>query len=241
FHTIPVPLDLVWPEALRIPLACQGPCRPRQEHPQASLEVHADAESEEVTVGQCVVIATEEIGVREASGIGVLVHRVHADAHGLGTLVEQTIGAIAIDVVGEGDVRRQVHACENVAVVSQSTQTVAPGVSGYEAVVTIFRCIQTKDGVAAIAELTLALKSTHMGVADFTNQSYATGTQHLVDKVRKSSLDLSNFFTVVSAVLLTSKCRINKPRYQVGGIDLHRSVGSIADFSGPRSTGWQSG
>src|SRR5690606_18488322 len=211
FHTIPVPLDLVWPEALRIPLACQGPCRPRQEHPQASLEVHADAESEEVTVGQCVVIATEEIGVREASGIGVLVHRVHADAHGLGTLVEQTIGAIAIDVVGEGNVRRQVHACEDVAVISQGAQTVAPGVGGDEAIpavtgrrLNIVRFNTHRraiDSVSPITNIPFAFQSADVGIANLTHNRYTPGTQYLIEEMGEGRLDLGDFLAVVATII----------------------------------------
>src|SRR5690606_9486698 len=99
--------------------------------------VHAHAEGEEVTVNQRVVIAPEEIGVGQAGGVGVLVDGIQTNADSLGTFVEQAVGAVAIDVVGEGDIGCQVYTGEYTVVVSQCAQAVTPGVGSGEAMIAI--------------------------------------------------------------------------------------------------------
>src|SRR3990167_4387239 len=47
------------------------------------LEVHTNAEGQEVAIDCCVVFATEEIGIREAGVIGVLVVGIQTQANGL--------------------------------------------------------------------------------------------------------------------------------------------------------------
>ena len=72
------------------------------------LEVHADAERNEVTVIYGGVVAVEEVGVTEARGIGVAI--VGIDSRKLtafATFVEvaaRALGRVAGDVVGPGKV-----------------------------------------------------------------------------------------------------------------------------------------
>jgi len=120
------------------------------------LEVHAHAEREEVAVDQHVVVAIEEIGVGQAGGVGVLVLGIQTDTERLGILVEQTVRAITIDVVGERQVRLQVDAGEDVVVVGDGAQAIAPGVGGDETMPAVGSQRgsvgrRTEVGVAAIA------------------------------------------------------------------------------------------
>ena len=117
------------------PIECR--CRHPQEYSQGFLEVHTNAEGEEVTVNQRVEVPAEEVGIGQAGGVGVLVDSIQPDTDRLGTLVEQTVGAVAVDVVGERDARRQVYTGEDVVLLSQCACTVAPGIGGDEAIPTV--------------------------------------------------------------------------------------------------------
>src|SRR5690606_18128773 len=101
------------------------------------LEVHTEAQGHEVAVVLGRVLATEEVGVRQVHGVGVLIVGVQAHADGLAAFLEVAAraGRITLDVMGPGQVRLQVHTQEGVRVFPDSAQTIAPGVGGGEAVV----------------------------------------------------------------------------------------------------------
>ncbi|MNZ87856.1 hypothetical protein D3C78_1067310 [compost metagenome] len=104
------------------------------------LEVHAEAERDEITVIHGGVLAVEEVGVVEACGVGVLVFGIEPQADRFTTLLEVAARAwrVTLHVMGPGHVRLEVDAGDGIVVIPDGTTTVAPrGWRGETLVVTV--------------------------------------------------------------------------------------------------------
>src|SRR3989344_2081816 len=99
------------------------------------LEVHAKAERNEVAVSRSVVFTVKEVGVSETCGVGVLVVSIQTQAYSLGTFSEQTIRAIAIDIMRPGNAWLQVYTGEDIRVIPNGASAVAPRGRSYETVI----------------------------------------------------------------------------------------------------------
>src|SRR5690554_602359 len=188
------------------------------------LEVHTEAQGHEVAVVLGGVLATEEVGVRQVHGVGVLIVGVQAHADGLAAFLEVAAraGGITLDVMGPGQVRLQVHTQEGVRVFPDSAQTIAPGVGGGEAVVfaeaaevtfvgdtsqsTVIQRLthivrqeaRPEGGVAAIARHARIFQTANVSPADLTDQGHARGAHELVNEVGEGRLYLGDFFTAIT-------------------------------------------
>src|SRR5207253_1009214 len=101
------------------------------------LEVHADAERNEVAVIHGAVLTAKDVGVCQACGVGVLVFSIDPKAHGLATFFEVTARArgIAADVMGPGHVRLEVHTGEHIGVFPDGAAAITPRVGRGETIV----------------------------------------------------------------------------------------------------------
>src|SRR5690606_5394611 len=83
------------------------------------LEVHAEAERNEVAVIHSGVLAVKEVGVRQGRGVGVLVLGVETQADRFATFLEVATRArrVAVHVMGPGNVRLEVYTGEHAVVV----------------------------------------------------------------------------------------------------------------------------
>src|SRR5471030_80851 len=101
------------------------------------LEVHANAEGNEIAIIHRAVATTKEVGVVQARCIGVLILGIKPKADCLATFFEVTARTwgVTLDVMGPGHVRLQVHAGKDVAVIPDGTTAITPGSGCGETVV----------------------------------------------------------------------------------------------------------
>src|SRR5690554_2713578 len=182
--------------------------------PKTGLEAYAEADSGEVAVNQGVVLAIKEVGVTDAGVVLVGVISVQTDADRLGIFVE--VGAVTLNVMRPGDIRAQVDTGNHVPVVQGSTQAVAPGEVGEEAVVfapaaavRVIRCIRSTGSVRirtlAVQRVTpklglavAAAEATDVVGTHFTDQRQATGTHHTVDKMHRTHGSLPELLALIT-------------------------------------------
>src|SRR3990167_1068325 len=168
------------------------------------LEVHTEAECNEIAVDRRVVVATEEVGVGQAGVIGVLVVGIQPQADGLAAFVEQAIGAVAIHIMRPGHARLEVDASEHARVFENGASAIAPGGGSYETVV-IGCAVGTIDGVATVLQILATLEATDVGDTDFADHGQATGAQYLVEEMGQGGLRLGQFLAAITLVFGTER------------------------------------
>ncbi|MCY1183303.1 hypothetical protein D9M73_239110 [compost metagenome] len=104
-----------------------------------------------------------------------------------------------------------------------------------------------KYRVAAITCLGAALQAADVHHAHLTHQGQALGAHYLVEEVRQGGLQLGDFLALVAGVIGTgarrdrrggvSGNRIDQGQGQVGGVQLYRCVGPVAQLAAPGRAG----
>ncbi|MNV91646.1 hypothetical protein D3C71_1861600 [compost metagenome] len=92
-----------------------------------------------------------------------------------------------------------------------------------------------------------------MGHADFTHQGQATGAHDLIEEMCQGGLELGHFLAAITVQVGTRRGREQRSVGQratqrtytreqnVGGVQLHRRIRTVADLALPRRAGRQGG
>ncbi|MNF34191.1 hypothetical protein D3C84_150270 [compost metagenome] len=149
--------------------------------------------------------------------------------------------------MGPGQVGLEVDPGNGVGVVQDRPGAVAPGGVGDKAMGIALEAVGTEHRIAAVTQLPGRFQATHMHHARLAHQGQALGAQYLVEEVRQGGLQLGDFLALVAGVIGTgarrdrrggvSGNRIDQGQGQVGGVQLYRCVGPVAQLAAPGRAG----
>ncbi|MCY1439839.1 hypothetical protein D9M71_560910 [compost metagenome] len=110
------------------------------------------------------------------------------------------------------------------------------------------------DRITPVTRLAGAFQPAHMGDADFTDHGEAAGPHDLVEEVGEGGLELGDFLAPVAVQVLPGcagqhrgiieGCPIDRPypgEQNICGVELHRSIGAVAELAAPGRAGGQRG
>src|SRR3990167_8415629 len=185
------------------------------------LEVHTEAECNEIAVDRRVVLATEEVGVSQASGVGVLVFGIQSKTDGLVAFVEHAVRAVAVHVMRPGHTGLEVDTGDGTVVVPDRLCAVTPGSAGDETVVftvladvlgagtaqgtgvqdfasTTWQRARAIHRITTITSFGSALQPANMTHADLADQGQTRGAHDLIEEMGEGGLELGDFLTAIA-------------------------------------------
>ncbi|CAD5375496.1 hypothetical protein OF001_U10183 [Pseudomonas sp. OF001] len=208
-------------------------------------EAQPQFEIEPVAVGQCAVAAAEVVGPAQAGAPAVAVVGLDAQGQRLAPLDEHRLGRrrMAIDVVGPGQMRRQVDTGDGARVLPARLQAVAPGVAAGEAgVLAVARGRAGRQraavGLRAGAEQRVAavapVQAASVDPRQLAEQGQPAGAQHAVEGVLQAALQLADRRAAPGGLCAAGSQAVADGRLQ-------RGVGAVTEFAAPDAAGGQGG